>query len=199
MNINKPNILIVDNYDSFTFNLVQIIREYDKCVFHIEKNDKINISEASRYDGFLFSPGPGIPAEVPVMADLLKVYGEKKSFLGVCLGFQAIAETFGMKLEKLDSVRHGVKAGIRITEPADYIFQGIPSGFEAGLYHSWGVYFEENIHSSSPDLRITALSNDGIIMGIAHMKFNIRGIQFHPESFMSESGPRILQNWINLL
>jgi anthranilate synthase component 2 len=133
------------------------------------------------------------------MADLLKVYGEKKSFLGVCLGFQAIAETFGMKLEKLDSVRHGVKAGIRITEPADHIFQGIPSGFEAGLYHSWGVYFEENIHSSSPDLHITALSNDGIIMGIAHMKFNIRGIQFHPESFMSESGPRILQNWINLL
>lgn len=199
MTFKKPNILIVDNYDSFTFNLVQIIREYGKCDFNVEKSDKLNISDAGIYDGILFSPGPGIPAEVPVMAELLKVYGEKKSFLGVCLGYQAIAETFGMKLVKLNNVRHGVKAWIRIIEPADYVFKGIPIEFEAGLYHSWGIYFDCNNQHPDSNLRVTALSNDGIIMGIAHIKFNIRGFQFHPESFMSECGPLIVQNWINNL
>ncbi len=199
MNFNKPNILIFDNYDSFTFNLVQIIREYGNCDYDVKKNDKINIADVDIYDGILFSPGPGIPAEVPAMAELLKVYGEKKSFLGVCLGFQAIAETFGMKLAKLDNVRHGVKALIRIVDPPDYIFKGIPFEFEAGLYHSWGIYSDLNIQHPDTNLRITAKSSDGIIMGIAHIKFNIRGIQFHPESFMSEYGPLIIQNWLNNL
>lgn len=199
MNNKKPNILVVDNFDSFTFNLVQIIREYGKCDFNVKKNDEINISVASKYDGILFSPGPGIPAEVPVMAELLKVYGEKKSFLGVCLGHQAIAETFGMKLVKLDNVRHGVKARIRILEPADYIFKDIPSEFDAGLYHSWGVYFDRNTQYPDSNLRVTALGNDGIVMSIAHVRFNIRGVQFHPESFLSEYGPLVVQNWINSL
>lgn len=199
MNYKKPSILIVDNYDSFTFNLVQIIREYGKCDFDVEKSDKINISEVGMYDGVLFSPGPGIPAEVPVMAELLKVYGEKKSIFGVCLGYQSIAEIFGMKLVKLDNVRHGVKARIRILEPADYVFKGIPSEFDTGLYHSWGVYYDRNTQYPDSSLRVTAVSNDGIIMGIAHIRFNIRGVQFHPESFMSEYGFLVVQNWINNL
>jgi anthranilate synthase component 2 len=197
MNFKKPSILIVDNYDSFTFNLVQIIREYGKCDFNVEKNDRIRIAETGVYDGILFSPGPGIPSEVPVMAELLKVYGEKKSFLGVCLGFQAIAETYGMKLARLEKVRHGLKARIRLTGPADYVFKGIPTEFEAGLYHSWGIYHEDEDHA--PDLRVTALSDDGIIMGIAHLKYNIRGFQFHPESFMSGYGPLMVRNWLDNL
>jgi anthranilate synthase component II len=198
MNYKRPNILVVDNYDSFTYNLVQIIREHGKCDFDVIKNDKINIAYAGKYDGFIFSPGPGIPAEAPVMAELLKAY-YNKSFLGICLGHQAIAETFGMKLVKLNNVRHGLKTVVRIIEPFDYIFDGMPSEFNAGLYHSWGVCFDSNIRESDSVLRVTALSYDGIIMAVAHVKYNIRGVQFHPESFLSERGSLIVQNWINSL
>jgi anthranilate synthase component II len=199
MNYRRPRILIVDNYDSFTFNLVQLIREYDRCDFDIEMNDRISIAGAGRYDGFLFSPGPGIPAEAPVMAELLRSYSGSKSFLGVCLGHQVIAETFGLKLEKLNSVRHGVSARIRLVEPYDYIFKGVPAEFSAGLYHSWGVYNDIRIDYSDLNLRVTALSDDGIIMALAHTEYNIRGVQFHPESFISEQGPLPVQNWIDSL
>jgi len=199
MNYRRPRILIVDNYDSFTFNLVQILREYDRCDFDIEKNDRISIAGAGSYDGFLFSPGPGIPVEAPVMAELLGAYAGTKSFLGVCLGHQVIAEFFGLKLEKLDTVRHGVSTRVRLGEPPDYIFKGMPAEFGAGLYHSWGVYHDSNIRYSDLNLRVTALSNDGIIMAIAHTENNIRGVQFHPESFISEQGPLPVQNWIDRL
>jgi len=199
MNYKRPNILIVDNYDSFTYNLVQLIREDAKCDFDVIRNDKINIAYTGHYDGFLFSPGPGIPAEAPVMSELLRLYCNERSFLGICLGHQAIAEAYGMKLVNLNTVRHGLKAMIRIIKPYDYIFDGIPSEFSAGLYHSWGVCFESNAQESCSDLRITALSNDGIIMALAHVRYNIRGVQFHPESFMSEYGALIVQNWIKNL
>jgi anthranilate synthase component 2 len=199
MNYRRPKILIVDNYDSFTFNLVQILREYDRCDFDIEKNDRISIKSAGGYDGFLFSPGPGIPAEAPVMAELLAEYAGTKSFLGVCLGHQVIAETFGLKLEKLDAVRHGVSTMVRLVEPYDYIFNGMPPVFGAGLYHSWGVYHDSRIDYSGMNLRVTALGNDGIIMALAHTGYNIRGVQFHPESFISEQGPLPVQNWIDSL
>jgi len=199
MNYRRPRILIVDNYDSFTFNLVQIIREYDRCEVDIEMNDRISIAGAGGYDGFIFSPGPGIPAEAPVMEELLRNYGDSKSFLGVCLGHQVIAETFGLKLEKLGTVRHGVSTRVRAVEPFDYIFNGMPAEFGAGLYHSWGVYHDSNTRYSDLSLRVTALSNDGIIMALAHTGYNIRGVQFHPESFMSEQGALIVQNWIDSL
>jgi len=199
MNYRRPRILIVDNYDSFTFNLVQIVREYDRCDFDIEKNDRISLAGAGRYDGFLFSPGPGIPAEAPVMAELLDLYSGSKGFLGVCLGHQVIAEFFGLKLVKLDTVRHGVSTRVRLLEPIDYIFKGMPSEFVAGLYHSWGVYHDSNTRYSDMNLRVTALSNDGIIMALAHTVFNIRGVQFHPESFISEQGPLPVHNWIDRL
>jgi anthranilate synthase component II len=198
MNYKRPNILVVDNYDSFTYNLIQILREQGKCDFDVIKNDKIDIGCAGKYDGFIFSPGPGVPAEAPVMAELLKAYNSK-SFLGICLGHQAIAETFGMKLVKLNTVRHGLKTVVRIIEPFDYIFDCMPSEFNAGLYHSWCVCFDSNIREPDSVLRVTAVSHDGIIMAIAHVKYNIRGVQFHPESFLSERGSLIVHNWINSL
>jgi anthranilate synthase component II len=196
MNIKSPVILIVDNYDSFTYNLVQIFREHGGCSFDVLKNDEVDLTDASKYDGFLFSPGPGIPEESPVMNELLRLYGTGKSILGICLGHQAIAETFGMKLIKLNSVLHGQKTQIRIIDPADYIFKGVPSGFTAGLYHSWAVSAVGGPEYFS-DLRVTALGNDGIIMAVAHVKYNIRGVQFHPESYLSEYGHKIIHNWIN--
>ena len=199
MNNKSPRILIVDNYDSFTFNLVQILQEHGGCNFDVMKNDAVNIAYAAMYDGFLFSPGPGIPDEAPLMTELLRKYHNKKSFLGICLGHQAIAETFGMKLVKLDTVRHGLKITIRIIDPVDYIFEGMPTEFKAGLYHSWAVSDESKIPKSVSNLRVTALGNDGIIMAIAHVRYDIRGVQFHPESYLSEYGHIIIHNWINHL
>ena len=199
MNIRSPKILIVDNYDSFTYNLVEIIQEHGGCIFDVLKNDTVSIAYAAKYDGFLFSPGPGIPKESPLMTELLRLYHSKKSILGICLGHQAIAETFGMKLIKLNSVRHGLKTIIKIIDSSDYIFEGVPSEFTAGLYHSWAVSDESKLLESVSDLRVTALSNDGIIMAVAHIKYNIRGVQFHPESYLTEYGHKIIHNWINHL
>jgi anthranilate synthase component 2 len=199
MNIKRPKILIVDNYDSFTYNLVQIIQEHGGCNFDVMKNNAVNIAYAAIYDGFLFSPGPGIPNESPSMTELLRVYHSKKSFLGICLGHQAIAENFGMELLRLDIVRHGLKTIIKIIDSSDYIFEGVPLEFTAGLYHSWAVSAESKLLDSVSDLRVTALSNDGIIMAVAHIKYNIRGVQFHPESYLTEYGPKIIHNWINKL
>jgi anthranilate synthase component 2 len=199
MNKKSPRILIVDNYDSFTYNLVQILQEHGGCNFDVIKNDAVNIAYAAMYDGFLLSPGPGIPTEAPLMAELLRVYHSKKSFLGICLGHQAIAETFGMKLIKLNSVRHGLKTTIRIIDSSDYIFEGMPSEFTAGLYHSWAVSFKRNGPEDVSSMRVTALSNDGIIMAVAHIRYDIRGVQFHPESYLSDYGHKIIYNWINHL
>jgi len=199
MNNKTPGILVVDNYDSFTYNIVQIIEEHGGCNFDVVKNDMVNIASAGRYDGFLFSPGPGLPEEAPLMADLLRLYHTKRSFLGICLGHQVIAETFGMKLIKLDTVRHGLMTTIRLIDPSDYIFKGMPYEFKAGLYHSWAVSVPFNFSETVSDLRVTALSDDGIIMAIAHKRYDIRGIQFHPESYLSEHRHKIIHNWINNL
>ena len=199
MNYRRPKILVVDNYDSFTFNLVQILRDSGLCDFDIEKNDRIHAESVARYDGFLFSPGPGVPADAPVMTELLRNYSRRKGFLGICLGHQAIAETCGLKLERLDSVKHGVRTEIRLVEPVDDLFKGMPMEFEVGLYHSWGVYYNDGTDYSALGLRVTALSEDGIIMALAHTRCNFRGVQFHPESYMSEYGPLLVRNWIDSL
>lgn len=196
MNNKNPRILVVDNYDSFTYNLVQIIEEHGYCNFDVIKNDKVDITSADQYDGFLFSPGPGIPAEVPLMTRLLRTYFMRKSILGICLGHQAIAENFGMKLINLGSVRHGIKTRIKVIDPSDYLFEGMPMEFDAGLYHSWAA---ELIPGSVPPLRVTSKNHDGIIMSIAHVSYDIRGIQFHPESYISEYRNVIIHNWINHL
>ena len=199
MNINSPRILMVDNYDSFTYNLVQIIQEQGGCSVDVQKNDRINIDTVSEYDGFLFSPGPGIPKESPLMSELLRLYSSKKSILGICLGHQAIAETYGMQLIKLNSVRHGLRTTIKIIDSSDYIFEGVPSEFTAGLYHSWAVSAGSKLQGSASELRVTAMSNDGTIMAVAHIKHDIRGVQFHPESYLTQYGQKIIHNWINHL
>ena len=192
-------IVMIDNYDSFTYNLVHYIGQITGVPPDVFRNDEIGLDQVEAYDKILLSPGPGIPSEAGICLDLIRQYGPVKSILGICLGHQAIAEAFGMKLVNLNTVRHGLKTMVRIIKPYDYIFNGIPPEFSAGLYHSWGVCFESKARESCSDLRITALSNDGIIMAVAHVKYNIRGVQFHPESFMSEDGALIIQNWIKNL
>jgi len=199
MNNKSTGILILDNYDSFTYNLVQMLQEIGGCTFDVIKCDKIDSAHASIYDGFIFSPGPGLPGQSPAMAELLGLYAGKKSFLGICLGHQAIAETFGMKLVHLDRVQHGIRAAITITDPSDYLFRGMPQEFKAGLYHSWAVADERHNQEFPPELEVTALSSEGIIMAVAHVRYDIRGIQFHPESYMSENNHLIIRNWINHL
>jgi len=189
----------VDNYDSFTYNLVQMVHEHGGCNFDVMKNDKVNIPYATIYDGFIFSPGPGIPEEAPIMEELLRKYHKIKSILGICLGHQVIAQFFGMQLVRLENVRHGLNTTIRINDSSDFIFADMPPEFKAGLYHSWAVSVDRSIQESESPLRITALSKEGIIMAIAHAGYDIKGVQFHPESYLSEYGHRIIHNWIHHL
>ena len=184
-------ILIIDNYDSFTYNLAHILEELGYTNLTIIRNDKIDLEEVARYDKILLSPGPGIPAESGRMLELIRLYAPSKSILGICLGEQAIGEIFGARLENLSDVYHGVSTPITIVEK-DILFSGISSGFEAGRYHSW-VVSKENFPQ---DLKITAIDENGQIMGIAHKHFDIRGVQFHPESILTPEGKKMIRNWI---
>jgi anthranilate synthase component II len=185
-------VLIVDNHDSFTYNLAQMIEQAGDCDLDIIKNSS-NDHDISQYDKFIFSPGPGIPSEEEgLMKMILQIQSANKSILGICLGHQAIAEFFGAKVINLNQVYHGIKSEIRINEPSDYLFKDISENIYGGLYHSWCVS-ENNFPEC---LKITAMSDEGIIMGIAHKYYDIRGLQFHPESVMTENGKIILKNWI---
>jgi anthranilate synthase component II len=191
--IMEARILIIDNYDSFTWNLVDVIRNLDNVSFDVVKNDEIDSGTVNRYRKILISPGPGVPGEVKVLQKLIREFASQKSILGICLGHQAIAETFGASLYNLSRVYHGTIKKVTIIERADYLFSGLPAEIEAGLYHSWAVKKE----SLPPELKITAISNDGIVMGLSHAHFDVKGIQFHPESYMTGYGRRIIENWIN--
>jgi anthranilate synthase component II len=195
MRTTKPKVLLVDNYDSFTFNVAQILEEHGGCSVAIRKNDDISCAQAALYDGFLFSPGPGIPSGAPVMAELLNAFQREKCFLGICLGHQAIADAFGMRLVNLGAVRHGVRTTVRVIDPSDYLFAGMPLAFEAGVYHSWAVVTDDD--GSEPPLRVTALSDDGVIMALAHVRYDLRGVQFHPESYIAPACRMIIHNWLN--
>jgi anthranilate synthase component 2 len=184
--------LLFDNYDSFTYNLLHILKELGTDV-EVRRNDRIALEEIERFDKILLSPGPGIPGEAGILLPLIKRYALSKSILGVCLGEQAIAEAFGGKLINLADVRHGVCSDIRI-KIKDPLFEGLTPGFRAGRYHSWIVSKEE-----LPDcLEITAEDMEGQVMAIRHKIYNVRGIQFHPESILTPKGKKIIQNWINI-
>jgi len=186
------NLLIIDNYDSFTYNLVQIIEEHNYCNFSVIKNDNISIETVTGYDKILFSPGPGIPSEAIIMNKIIEKYHKNKSILGICLGHQAITEYFGGNLYNLPKVNHGVKQKIKIIDNEDYLFKNLPPDIYAGLYHSWAVS-----QNNFPDcLKVTATNYDGIIMAITHKYFDIKGIQFHPESIMTDFGKQIIYNWL---
>jgi len=184
-------ILVLDNYDSFTYNLVHIIRElgYEMDIF---RNDKIAIEDVSSYDKILLSPGPGIPQEAGILKQVIEAYGPSKSILGVCLGHQAIAEVYGATLFNLPNVLHGVTSKVKVTQRNEKIFFGIPESFSATHYHSWAVLPETIIG----ELEVTAVNNDGLVMALAHKKFDVRGVQFHPESVMTEFGKKIIGNWL---
>jgi anthranilate synthase component 2 len=186
-------VLIVDNHDSFTYNLAQLLEQAGSGETTIIKNDRQDFDAAS-FDKIIFSPGPGIPSEgVGLMKALLRKYSSSKSILGICLGHQAIAEYYGAKLINMSKVFHGIKSEINIIETSDYLYNGIPNTISGGLYHSWGVSTE-----GLPEcLEITALSDEGIIMGLSHKIYDIKGLQFHPESIMTKYGAAIIKNWLN--
>jgi anthranilate synthase component 2 len=184
------NILLLDNYDSFTYNVAHYIRELGYAL-DIARNDKITLDEVARYDKIALSPGPGVPEEAGVMPALIRRFAPEKSILGVCLGHQAIGEAFGGALRNLDSVFHGVATRARVVAD-DVLFRGLPREFAVGRYHSWAVEKE-----SLPDaLEITAVDADGEIMAMRHRAYDVRGVQFHPESILTEHGAQMLKNWL---
>ncbi len=186
-------VLVIDNYDSFTYNLVHIVRELGHPV-DIFRNDKISIEQVGAYDKILLSPGPGIPDEAGVMKEVVRVYGRSKSIFGVCLGHQGIGEVYGAQLFNLPTVLHGITSTIEVQEPADKLFNNIPTRFEATHYHSWAL-----VPASVPDdVRITAVNAEGLVMAIAHKRFDVRGVQFHPESIMTQHGKKIIENWLGI-
>lgn len=188
----KVKVLILDNYDSFTYNLVHIIRElgYD---YEVHRNDKITLEEVDRFDKILLSPGPGIPDDAGIMKDVIKHYGESKSILGVCLGHQGIAEVYGGSLYNIPKVLHGVTSTATVIDKEENLFQNMPTSFQVTHYHSWVVL----PGSLPPELKVSAENAEGLIMGIRHTKHDVRGVQFHPESIMTPEGPTIIKNWLN--
>lgn len=185
------NIVIIDNYDSFTYNLSHQLKALGAQV-DVVRNDAFQMSRLEPYDKIVLSPGPGIPEEAGLLNDVIRRYAGRKPILGVCLGHQAIAEVFGGRLENLRTVYHGVQTPTHIINH-DYLFEHLPETFEAGRYHSWVVS-----RSGLPDsLEVTVISDDGHIMALRHRTYDVRGIQFHPESILTPEGARILQNWLN--
>lgn len=185
-------ILVLDNYDSFTYNLVHYIRELTNVKVDVFRNDMISIEDVKSYNVIVLSPGPGIPIEAGIMLDLIKKYAPAKKILGVCLGCQAIAEAFGGKLINLSKVYHGVATPIKVLKPKEVFFKNIPSSFNGGRYHSW-IISKENFPK---DFNVIAEDNKGYIMGVKHKKFDVTGVQFHPESVLTEHGKKMIQNWL---
>lgn len=184
-------ILVIDNYDSFTYNLVHIIRAlgYQMDIF---RNDKITLEEVKKYDKILLSPGPGIPDEAGIMKQVVLEYGPTKSILGICLGHQGIGEVYGAELFNIPKVLHGVTSTGIVSDRSEYLFKNVSDRFQATHYHSWAVRPD----SITPDLRVTAVNEEGLIMGLSHVRYDVKGLQFHPESIMTPEGPKMIENWI---
>ena len=190
-------ILVFDNYDSFTYNLVHLVEKITGEKVDVYRNDQIALEDVAVYDKIILSPGPGIPEEAGLLLPLIKEYAATKSILGVCLGHQAIAEAFGGKLINLSTVYHGVATPIRVSHPGrvthpNGVLNGLPETIEVGRYHSWIVsdeYFPD-------ELEITARDENGYIMGLQHKTFDVQGVQFHPESVLTTDGEQILRNWL---
>lgn len=187
-----PRILVIDNYDSFTFNLVHLIHEcgYEATVW---RNDKFELKDVAPFDKILLSPGPGIPEEAGLLLDVIREYGSTKSILGICLGQQAIAQVYGGQLYNLAKPVHGTATPLVVTDPTEPIFSGLPQSFPAGRYHSWAVSREGFPES----LRITAEDEHGVIMGLSHKTLDVKGLQFHPESVLTAHGKEMMANWLS--
>jgi anthranilate synthase/aminodeoxychorismate synthase-like glutamine amidotransferase len=185
-------VLLLDNHDSFTYSLAELLRRNDKITFNIVLPEHLDLAWIESFDKIMFSPGPGLPGEQPVMFEVLERYGRSKAILGICLGFQAIALYFGGRLFNLSRVVHGESVKIKILRKDHYLFQGIQDLSEAGLYHSWAV----EPGDIPEDLEILAVSPDGIVMALAHKTLPVCGVQFHPESVITTFGPKLVNNWL---
>jgi anthranilate synthase component II len=189
-------LLVFDNYDSFTYNLVHLVKKIIDCDLQVYRNDEIPMEKVNEFDKIILSPGPGLPAEAGSLLALIREYASSKSILGVCLGHQAIAESFGGKLINLETVFHGVATPMRVVSQElgarSQLFKDLPEEFEAGRYHSWIVSDED-----FPDeLEVTVRDENNYIMGLQHKKFDVQGLQFHPESVLTPLGEDLLRNWL---
>ncbi|CAN5352551.1 aminodeoxychorismate/anthranilate synthase component II [soil metagenome] len=185
-------ILLLDNYDSFTYNLVHLVEQFDGVEVSVHRNNEFTVEDAHGFDKIILSPGPGLPDEAGILKPLIVEMAGKKSILGVCLGMQAIAEVFGASLFNLDKVQHGIASETTVIDDEELLFKNIPRKFNAGRYHSWVVSKEK-----LPDcFRITSVDSNDNIMSLRHSKFDICGVQFHPESVLSEYGREMMGNWL---
>ena len=184
-------ILVFDNYDSFTYNLVQMIKEQSDASVDVFRNDEIPLESVKAYDKILLSPGPGIPSESGLLIPLIQAYAATKSILGVCLGQQAIAEAFGGSLTNLSKVYHGIATPVELIGDS-ILFEGLPKTFNVGRYHSWVV----NEHDLPADLKVTSKDFEGYIMSLEHTSYDVKGVQYHPESILTPEGAKIIGNWL---
>lgn len=187
----RGRILVIDNYDSFTYNLVHYLEDLN-CEVTVYRNDEFELDEIAHFDKILLSPGPGIPDEAGLLKPVIEKYGATKSIFGVCLGQQAIGEVYGGTLSNLDKVYHGVATLVKTVVDDELLFQGLEKEFEVGRYHSWVV------DATLPDvLEATSFDENGQVMSLRHKTFDVRGVQFHPESVLTPNGKKMLENWVN--
>ncbi len=184
-------ILVIDNYDSFTYNLVHVLKKFEGVVVVVKRNDEVPEKELDYFDKIVLSPGPGLPEEAGSMLSIIRNYADKKPILGVCLGHQAIGEFFGGTLQNMNDVLHGIATPIKVVSKS-YLFDNMPEIFYAGRYHSW-IVEKKSLPSV---LEITSIDDEGRIMSFQHRSFDIQGVQFHPESVLTPLGEKILENWV---
>lgn len=187
----RKNILVIDNYDSFTFNLVHLLNEAGQEAT-VWRNDKFELADVEAFDKILLSPGPGIPSEAGLLLDVIRTYSPTKSILGICLGMQAIAEVFGGELYNLSSPIHGRATDLTILDNQEKLFLDCPVEFKVGRYHSWAV----SLRNLPEVLKITAEDANGVIMALSHTSLDVKGVQFHPESILTEHGKQLIDNWL---
>lgn len=188
----EMRIVIIDNYDSFTYNLVSLVHEVAGIRPEVLRNDQFELGALDVFDKIILSPGPGLPADAGLLLPVIKTYANKKSILGVCLGHQAIGEVFGAKLKNIERVFHGVATPARRLLP-DPLFDGIDESFEIGRYHSWVI----DPATLPSELEVLAIDDEGNIMAIRHRDLDIKGVQFHPESILTPAGKQLMENWLN--
>ena len=188
----EASILVIDNYDSFTYNLVHAIKKITGLPVDVFRNDEISLEEIEKYDKIVLSPGPGIPEEAGLLLEIIKAFAPTKSILGVCLGHQAIGEAFGGKIRNMNRVLHGIATPVILTHNKSVLFKGLPDTFDVGRYHSWIVTSEQ----LPKCFKVTSYDKDGLIMSMQHKKYDVQSVQFHPESVLTPLGEKMIANWL---
>ena len=191
--MSNNKIVVIDNYDSFTYNLVHLLQELDQ-EYVVWRNDKFKLEDIDAFDKILLSPGPGIPEEAGLLLDVIRTYAPHKSILGICLGQQAIAEVFGGTLFNMEKPLHGVATNITVVDESEKLFRDFPKDSKIGRYHSWAV----NKDTLPVSLKVTAVDENGIIMALTHTEYDVRGMQFHPESVLTTNGKKLIENWLGI-